>query len=659
MRSVFITTLFLSLATIFTTSATAQIWLDDESIYNEAEEYIQGEEYVEALPLYMLLEKKGVSNSNLNYQIGRCLLNIEGKKSKSIPYLESAVENTTLEYKSDFNQLMAPTEAHILLGVAYRINSRFEDAISEFEKYKKKVNTSEADVLSDYHISLCKTAQSLINSPNAIKLEEVYVGETGSLFNPVFNENGTVHYMEKRPFYDAIIRAEYKENSVHTPENVSPQIKTDGEHELINSNFDGSVIILRAYVPEFGYELFYAQLNEQGKWSKYEKFPEPVNSPQNDVFAAFSKDMKTLYFCSNRTGGHGGTDIYVTHLSDDEEWTIPENLGPIVNSTFNETTIFTSSDGTTLYFSSEGHMNMGGTDYFAVTKNDKGVWGVPVNLGSPLSTPDNDNFLSPTINKKVFYTYRFDSEKDDKNKIYRVILDDAALAKKVLLKGQLEFNEDVPSKAVPYSIINGSEVVKNSATDKNGTYAVILSPGEYKIKYQYSDRISAEQGVTINKELTLDELNIEAPDWVTTKQEEQVAQKEQIIVEIKPVLFAFDSYVIAQEYYSLLDDIYLLLINNELIKVNLVGYTDAIGNTKYNQILSEKRAGEIKKYFVNKGLDKSRITASGQGENNPVAVDSKQGRKYNRRVDISLATSDSTIIITFVDEVPDDLKLSK
>ncbi len=660
MRSILLTRLMLVLSILFSSSLTAQIWLDDSAIYDEAEEYIQGEEYEEALPLYLLLEKKGKINSNISYKIGKCYLNIEGKKNKAIPYLEAAIENVSNEYESKFTEVNAPVESHMLLGIVYRINEKFVEAIAEFGKYKSLKQDSNSETLADYHISMCRTAKTMMSFPNQSKLEVVNIEGSNPVYNPLVTQSGNSYYMEKRPFYDAIIKAEYENGAVFNAQNISPQIKSDGNHIFINANQEGNVIILRAYDAEYGYELYFATLNEQGKWSNYEKFPEPINSPQNEIFATYTADMKTLFFCSNRSGGFGGADIYSSEIDENGNWSDPKNLGALVNSPFDESTVFVSFDGDKLFFSSEGHLSMGGNDYFMASKNKEGIWGRPVNLGSPVSTPDEDMFLSPTQVGNVFYTHRFDTKQNDRQKLYRLTLDESALERKVILNGQLEFNEEIPAKEVSFKIKEGESVFYASKTDAEGAFSSLLPAGTYNIEYQYNEEISGSQKVDIGSDFSIDELNLEAPAWITTIPDVQ----EEVFVTIKPILFEFNSYKILSSYYSYLDSVYSILKKHENVNINIVGHTDAIGNYDYNQKLSVKRALEVKNYFIKKGLNSSRSFVKGMGEKEPVAIntnpdgsDNKLGRKYNRRVRINLIMPDSSFFIKFIDEVPEDLKV--
>ena len=107
------------------------------------------------------------------------------------------------------------------------------------------------------------------------------------------------------------------------------------------------------------------------------------------------KDGKTLYFTSNRAGGYGGLDIYKSERTRGGDWGPAMNLGPVINSKYNEDTPFITADGNTIYFSSMGHYNMGGYDIFYSTRLDNGQWSKPINAGYPLNTTHDDLFFTP------------------------------------------------------------------------------------------------------------------------------------------------------------------------------------------------------------------------------------------------------------------------
>jgi Tol biopolymer transport system component len=137
----------------------------------------------------------------------------------------------------------------------------------------------------------------------------------------------------------------------------------------------------------------YRSLRNGRKWGRPENLDSPVNTSKWESQPSISADGKTLYFVSNRINGLGKSDIWVTHLAPNNEWTIPRNLGDVINTAFSEETPFIHPDGKTLYFTSDGHVGMGGKDIFVTRMNPDGSWSIPKNLGYPINTWNDEQGL--------------------------------------------------------------------------------------------------------------------------------------------------------------------------------------------------------------------------------------------------------------------------
>src|SRR5690606_8366977 len=130
-----------------------------------------------------------------------------------------------------------------------------------------------------------------------------------------------------------------------------------------------------------------------------------INSSFQEKSITISKDESTLYFVSNRPGGYGGTDIYRATKNSKGHWSNVKNLGPTINTPFDEEGPFIDYDGLTLYFSSQGHNGMGGHDIYRSTYDpETDSWSEPVNMGYPINTPDNDvYFVVSANNERAYY----------------------------------------------------------------------------------------------------------------------------------------------------------------------------------------------------------------------------------------------------------------
>ncbi|MGD2035935.1 MAG: hypothetical protein PVF73_12810, partial [Bacteroidales bacterium] len=383
-------TLLLIFQLYFSSAVFGQIWLSNKDIYDDAEEYLESEEYIEALPLYMLLEKKEVINANISFKIGTCYLNIRGQKDKSLPYFEDACRNITFDYENSIEETSAPVKALLMLGVAYRIHGQPRKAISIFEELKDTLanNDPEMNAVIDIHIKRCENAILLAAFPGEPHTEKLpdQINDEFANYNPVLVKHDSVlYYMEELKFYDALMRSSYGEAGWSEPVNLTPGIGSDGDHILVGASSDGDQLFLYLYVTPNAGELFTTRLEENG-WSDLEPLNENINTKYHETFASLSADGKTLFFTSNRPGGSGGLDIYMSKLDETNDWGPAVNLGPVVNTPFDEENPIINADNEILYFSSQGHLNMGGFDLFRSQRKGENEWRQPINMGSPVST---------------------------------------------------------------------------------------------------------------------------------------------------------------------------------------------------------------------------------------------------------------------------------
>jgi hypothetical protein len=140
--------------------------------------------------------------------------------------------------------------------------------------------------------------------------------------------------------------------------------------------------------------LYFSRI-EDGSWSRATKLEAPISTGYWESHGCLSRDGKVLYFTSNREGGYGGLDIYRAEQKPGGKWGEPVNLGPVINSPYNEQAPWISSDGRTLVFISFGHGKMGGYDIFYSRMQADGTWGEPVNPGYPVNTTRDDLYFQP------------------------------------------------------------------------------------------------------------------------------------------------------------------------------------------------------------------------------------------------------------------------
>jgi outer membrane protein OmpA-like peptidoglycan-associated protein len=409
--------------------------------------------------------------------------------------------------------------------------------------------------------------------------------------------------------------------------------------------------------------------------------------------------------------------LYVSTIDENGDWGPAENLGPEINSPFDDEYPFILKDGKTLYFSSQGHYNIGGHDIFYSTMNDAGEWTAPINLGYPINTMDDDVFFQPIGDGKEAYialeTYEgmggkdiyklfisqstfgdfgsqeFLSTKNDTltfpmnlADLYRVNdrIDSSSIRE--VIKYVQPTNEELP---VATAITTNNVIIKgriiladNNLVDTTFTLDII-DPNILKTRQRIKPEV--ETGKYVFKSL-LNELTLEAkgngykmatkkviipenysmPEMIVniTMYPEEVASGE--YYKIKSIFFDYGKADLKRESQIELEKLYALMKKNPTLYVEVIGFTDSWSSASFNKKLSEKRARAAIDYLVGKGISVERFVAKGMGESSPIAInnnpdgsDNPEGRQLNRRVDIKLLNTDIANVVIEPVYVPENL----
>ena len=414
--------LFISL--FFCISIYAQDTKVLQETFLEAEYFLMSEDYSDALAFYLQLYEKLPENSNLAYRIGVCYLNIPGKKNLSIDYLETAVKNMSAKHKEgSISQIAAPYDALYNLGKAYRINFMFDKAKDAFVRYLGTLLPDDRQNLDfiNHEIKVCDTAKDLISKPVAFTEENIGIlfNDEKPNFSPLISADGkSFVYMVSLKFYNAIMFSRLVEGKWTAPINISPDIQSDGEVFISCLSADGKLLFLSKN-DNYNSEI-YSSSFDGNNWSKAIKINKNINTKYWESHGFISEKGDQFVFASDRPGGYGGLDLYVSNKVNGD-WGPAVNLGPVINTQFNEDRPFLINNGKTVFFSSQGHKNMGGYDIFRSDLQSGGVWTEPKNLGYPFNTPDDDFFFMPVGDgKSGYYSIYKPSGGFGKEDIYKI-----------------------------------------------------------------------------------------------------------------------------------------------------------------------------------------------------------------------------------------------
>lgn len=481
-----VTVILLSILSVV--SAFSQTEEKLKSLFVEAESYFLFEEYKDALPLYQRLNVSEPDNYNVNFKIGLCYLNDIYQYPKSLSYLEKASSGIKKDAKvNSFKEKNAPPEALYYLGNAYRMNNRLSDAIKAYQEFKLILDPDIYDAaLVDEQIAACKIALDQQKTPMYFIADNVGEGINDRFeeLNPVVSgDEKVIAFTRKLQFYDAVFCSRKVNGKWSEPVNLTQSFGVDGNTYTTGISYNGDELYV--YRSDNFDGNIYVSKYKNGIWSKLEKLNGNINTKFWESHASISKDGKTLYFTSNRDGGYGGLDIYRSERKRGGDWGPAVNLGPVINSRFNEDTPFFTEDGKTLYFSSMGHYNMGGYDIF-YSRLDNGQWTKPENIGYPLNTTRDDLFLVPVSDGAFAYYAKYDTDNTfGMMDIYKLEVFTELHPRKFILNGNVRVDGSNPAYSkYTATLINRKtgKVFDQTHLNEDGTYSLNAQSGEFDLQ---------------------------------------------------------------------------------------------------------------------------------------------------------------------------------
>jgi outer membrane protein OmpA-like peptidoglycan-associated protein len=349
-----------------------------------------------------------------------------------------------------------------------------------------------------------------------------------------------------------------------------------------------------------------------GEWKDIKALPF-TSSEYSVSHPALSPDNSTLYFSSNMDGGYGKSDLYMVSINDDGSFGEPKNLGSKVNTPARESFPFVDADNK-LFFSSDGHLGLGGLDVFHTSMNN-GSYAKPENLGAPINS-SNDDFAFSYFNQvDRGYVSSNRGENPLNDNIYQVKLI-KPLDETNIIVNVLNNDTDEPLKDASVLFYDDDDnEIASLTTDINGqVQEIVISNLEYDIQANLKDFESDSKTITAIGDLMEVDLRLKPIEVIIEERE----------VTLSNILFDFDKASIRPEAAFELDKIVATLKKYPDLVIRIESHTDIRGPKIYNQNLSEARAKNTLKYLVDKGIDESRLSAVGKGETEPV-IDCSNG----------------------------------
>jgi len=434
---------------------------------------------------------------------------------------------------------------------------------------------------------------------------------------------------------DAWQKASLIGGSINSPGNEgAPSLSADGQilFFVACAEIDGSYGV----EDRVGYgscDIFYAEKMGEN-WSEAFNLGKAINTPYFESQPSFSADGKTLYFVSNRPGGFGETDIYVSTLNEKNFWTEPVNLGGKINSTGKEESVFIHNDGRTLYFSSNGHVGMGGLDIYVSRMDDNGKWGEPINLGYPINTIGDENSLLVGASGNIAYFASSRKGGYGGLDIYHFDLYEAARPGRITyVKGRVYDAKTKAPVGAHFELIDletAKPLIMSTANAGNGEFLVTLP-----VDKNYALNVSQPGYLFYSENFALKELRDNTKPFLMDVPLQIIEAG--TVVELKNIFFETAKFDLKPQSKAELDKLVAFLNLNATLKIELSGHTDDVGDKKLNATLSENRAKAVYDFLITNGIDAQRLTYKGYGDTMPkVPNDSDAHRAMNRRTEFKV-----------------------
>ena len=602
----------------------------------------------DAIPFFEAANEFNPNNAELNYKLGKCYLS-SIYKYKALPCLEKAIKlNSSVD-----------NEVFYHLGKAYHLAMRWDDAITSYSKYQKTaMSNQDPQAMEELQllISQCYNGKEIVKNPI-----RVFIDNLGKNINTKFNEYGgvisadenVIVFTARRPnstggkidpglnehFEDLYIAYRDENGNWGVAENLGSQVNSKDHDAVAAISADGQRFIVYQGAKNNG-DLFESILTGD-EWSKPESLGKNINTDYHEPSACYSPDGRTMYFVSEKPGGFGKHDIYVSQLDEKGRWGKPENIGSAVNTKYDEDGVFMHPDGKTLYFGSQGHESMGGFDVFKTVYDESTqTWGKPINIGYPVNTSDDDVFFvlsasgkhgyytSVNLNgglRDLYMITFLGPEKplvlnNEDNLIASVTapIEEVVVAPTIEVKeAQLTLLKGIISDALTGEKLQADiEIVDNAANKVIATFKSNSSTGKYLVSLP----AGKNYGIAVKKEGYLfHSENFDIPNTAAFQEVEKDIELKMLAVGnkivLKNIFFDLDKATLRPESTAELERLTKLMIDVPTLKIELGGHTDSRGSDNYNQQLSERRAKAVVDYLTTKkGISLDRLKWAGYGE---------------------------------------------
>ena len=604
--------------------------------YEQSTNFFIRRQYGPALELLEYSLKKDADFAEAQLRVGKIYYALNNEDQAKV-HLQRAVKE-----KYDDPRF---TDAHLLLANLYFGDGEYEEA-QELIQHLLKISRLPKVIKDDARNLLANIEYTQQEIDNPLPYHPEPVGGEVNRFPlqyfPVLTvDQQTMIFTGRRgttPQYDEDIYVSEKDEAGTwmAPRSISENITTPRNEGTCTVSADGRTLIFTACEDRSGLgscDLYLAR-KTGGRWSRPENLGRNINSRAWESQPSLSADGRTLYFVSDRKGGMGRRDIYVTQRQPDGEWAPAQNLGGEINTPRDEVSPFIHVNGQTLYFASNGRPGFGGFDLY-VTEREQQQWRTPKNLGYPINTYQDQASLFITADGRDGY-YSNEQNRDNnavRSEIYRFELPEEIRVKyrSSYVKGTVynAVTKEPLGADIELVDLKQQQTVSQVQSDSvDGGYLMVLTEGaDYAL---YVDKENF-----LFKSLTFDfaaQPGEAVPQPITIDVYLDPVEKGRETV-LNNIFFDTDKYEIKARSEPELHKVIAFLQENPALRITINGHTDNVGTPTYNQTLSANRAQAVYHYLIAAGIAADRLAFQGYGPDKPIADNSsEQGRQKNRRI---------------------------
>lgn len=536
------------------------------------------------------------------------------------------------------------------LGEKYFENSEYEKAIQTLGDYLEVGDEEKRLQKAEYLIACAHFAKQSIRNAPAIDLISL-----GNNINTAYNDmmpaltadESMLIYTVDLPIYENLPYSQknrqedffvsFRENGVwKQARSLGPPVNTAGNEGALSLSADGQILVYASSNLEGeGSTDLYQSTLQNGSWSNPINLGPKVNSKHWDSQPSISADGRKLFFISSRPGGYGKSDIWYSEKDENGEWKEAINLGKTINTSEEENSPFLHQDGITLYFASNGHIGLGGFDLYKTSVLDEKNPTVPENLGYPINTGKNEEFM--IINARGNVAYLSSERGNSRNKdLYYFEMPVKARPNPVTWVSGIVYDaiskQPLEASFSLTDLSNGLEIIQ-SKSSSDGSYLVVLPAGK-----EYAFQCSKEGYLFHSENFSLSNTNQPSDAYELNIALQAVQVGKSTI--LRNVFFATNEYTLSEASELELKQLVVFLNENPALRIEIGGHTDNQGDREYNQQLSENRARSVREFIIQHGIDAKRIVHKGYGMNKPIREnDSEEGRAFNRRTEFTILST--------------------